>query len=440
MKRRGNGDGNITKRSDGRWMARVTVNGESRCVYGKTRTEAAKKLQDAIHDLDRGIATPKNDRLTVGKYLDSWLAVKKPEMEPSAWLRYEQYVRLHVIPILGRVPLLKLNAHQLSALYARKLEDGLAARTVRHLYACIHTALKDALVHDLVVRNIADLVRPPKAPHLDMQTYTPEQANQLLEAAQGDRNEAMYILMLTSACRLGEILGLRWSSLDLERGEMQITVALKDISTRRMLGRPKTPHSRRTIPLTPRAIEALRQHHINQLKERMAHGSDWNTQQLVFCTTNGQPYARSNWRFQQYVPMIEKARLPYIRPHDLRHTAATLLLQKTGQKAPALKRGMNGVYRLLAKNVCAKLSLWIHRLSARRSNRSFCQPTSSSKHWPLSCGAVGSSRTPLSKNAGRPGRNATRASPVPTRAPSCLPSRRCGPSTVTSTPRSCRMY
>ena len=307
-------------------MARVTINGESRCVYGKTRQEASRKMQDAIRDIERGVAAPKSDRLTLEKYLDQWLAIKKPEMEYSAWLRYEQYIRLHVKPTLGRVPLTKLNAHQLSALYAKKLEEGQAANSVRHLHACIHAALEDALVHDQVIRNVADLVRPPKAPHLDMKTYTPEQANQLLDAAKGDRLEALYVLMLTTACRLGELLGLRWPAVDLERGEMQITSALKEVNGRRSMGQPKTPHSRRTIPLTPLAVECLKQHRTAQLEERLSHGGNWNPDQLVFCTGNGTSYAKSNWRVQHYIPLINRAGLPYIRPHDLRHTAATLLL------------------------------------------------------------------------------------------------------------------
>lgn len=181
-------------------------------------------------------------------------------------------------------------------------------------------------MHDQVVRNVADLVRSPKAPHLDMQIYTPEQANRLLDVATGDRLEALYILMLTSACRLEELLGLRWSALDLERGEMQITAALKEVSSHRSLGSPKTPHSKRTIPLTPLAVASLKRHHASQLQERLQGGAGWNVEQLVFCTTTGQPYARNNGRLQQYVPMLKKAGLPYIRPHDLRHTAATLLL------------------------------------------------------------------------------------------------------------------
>jgi integrase len=188
-------------------------------------------------------------------------------------------------------------------------------------------ALEDALRLDLVARNVASLVRPPKAPHLEMKTYTPEQANQLLEAAQGSRLEALYVLMLTSACRLGELLGLRWPSLDLERGEMQITSAMKDVQGHRWSGQPKTPHSRRMIPLTPVAVESLRRHRKQQMEERLSYGAaDWNADQLVFCTSVGTAYSQTNWRKQQYIPMIAKSRLPYVRPHDLRHTAATLLL------------------------------------------------------------------------------------------------------------------
>ncbi len=101
--------------------------------------------------------------------------------------------------------------------------------------------------------------------------------------------------MLTSACRLGELLGLRWSALDLDRGEMQITSALKDVHGHQSLGTPKTPHSRRTIPLTSVAVESLRRHHVNQTVERLQHGAGWNPNHLVFCTSTGTPYSQTNW-------------------------------------------------------------------------------------------------------------------------------------------------
>jgi integrase len=115
-------------------------------------------------------------------------------------------------------------------------------------------------------------------------------------------------------------------AIDLERGEMQIAISLKDVANHRTLGTPKTPRSRRTIPLTPLAIESLKRRRITQLDEQLAADAEWNPQQLVFCTTNGTAYARSNWHIQHYGRLITRSGLPYIRPHDLRHTAATLLL------------------------------------------------------------------------------------------------------------------
>ena len=328
MKRRGVGEGNIRQRPhDGRWEARYYLpDGSRRSIMGKTRQEVAKKLAEALRDLDRGVTAPKDNRITFGDYLDSWLQTKKADAEHSYWVRCEQYIRVHIKPALGRVPLVKVTAQQLSALYAKKLADGKASNMVRHMHATIHVALEDAMRLDLVARNVADLVKPPKAPHLEMKVYTPEQANQLLEAAKGDRLEALYILMLTSACRLGELLGLRWQAIDLERGEMQITSALKDVGGQKWLGKPKTAHSRRTIPLTQTAIRSLKRHKARQAEEKLAHGASWNPEQLVFVTSVGTSYERTNWRVQQYAPMLRKAGLEYVRPHDLRHTAATLLL------------------------------------------------------------------------------------------------------------------
>jgi integrase len=218
--RRGNNEGNIRLRYDDRWEARYTLpDGTRRSIMGNTRAEVREKLTKALRDLDRGIIAPKDERQTLSDYLDQWLETKKPEIELSYWTRCEIFIRRDIKPILGKVALAKLSAQHLKALYASKLKEGAAANTVRHLHATIHSALEDALRLDLVGRNVAHLVRPPRAPHLEMQVYTPEQANQLLDAAKGDRLEAFYLLMLTSACRLGELLGLRWSALDLDRGK-----------------------------------------------------------------------------------------------------------------------------------------------------------------------------------------------------------------------------
>jgi integrase len=331
MKRRNNGAGHIRQKPDGRWEALYYVSGERRYITGRKGENAAdvqRRLNEALHNLDRGIETPKDNRQTVGEYLEAWLAVKKPTVEFSYWKRCETVIRVYVKPALGRIHLTKLTAQQIEQLYAQVIAMGKAPNTVAKVHIALHKALEDALRKDLVVRNVADLVSKPKVPHIEMQTYTPEEAAQLLDAAQGDRLEALYVLMLTSACRLGELLGLRWPALDLDRGEMQITSAMKDVGGHLTLGKPKTAHSRRTIPLTNRAVEALRQHHVAQTLERLKRGGGWNPHKLVFVTSHGTAYSQTNFHKQQYKPMLAKAGLSYIRPHDLRHTAATLLLRE----------------------------------------------------------------------------------------------------------------
>jgi integrase len=329
MSRRSKGEGTIRQKPDGRWEALYYVNGERRYITGRkgeTAKEVSARLRAALHDLDHGIQAPKDNRQTLGEYLDGWLVTKKPNVELSYWKRCEESFRLYVKPALDKVPLTKLTAQQIERLYAYVIELGRAPNTVAKIHIALHKALEDALRKDLVARNVADLVSKPKVPHMEMQTYTPEEANRLLAAAEDDRLEALYVLMLTSACRLGELLGLCWEALDLDRAEMQITSAMKDVSGHQSLGRPKTNHSRRAIPLTARAVAALRQRHVNQTVELLKHGGGWNTQHLVFCTKNGTAISQTNFRKQYYIPILEKAGLRYIRPHDLRHTAATLLL------------------------------------------------------------------------------------------------------------------
>ncbi len=335
--KRGNGEGNIRLHHDGRWEARLTMpDGRRKSIMGKTRKEVQDRLDELKHDVRRGMTIPRDERQTLGEYLDSWLVVKKPTVEPGYWRRLEECVRLYIKPTLGHVPLTKLTPHQIQQLYGQMLEQYGVPRAQK-THVALHKALADALRIDLVARNVADLVDKPKPRHTEMKVYTPEQARQLLAAAHGDRLEAMYTLMLTTGCRLGELLGLRWDALDLERGELHVNVVLKESKSGRSLGRPKTPHSRRTIPLTKLAVGLLREHHVAQTVERLKHGGqhggDWNPEKLVFCTTTGTAYSMTNWHKQQYQPMLQRAGLPYVRPHDLRHTAATLLLL---DKVPAL--------------------------------------------------------------------------------------------------------
>jgi len=162
-----------------------------------------------------------------------------------------------------------------------------------------------------------------------MQTLTEAQVHQFLDVVVGDRFEALYILALSTGMREGELLGLRWEDLNLERSSLQLQVSLQLSGSTYILAEPKTIHSRRRIGLSRHAVEALRHHRARQNKERLMMGAAWDSSlDLVFPNAIGQlqvPYAVVQTQFHRH---LKKAGLPRIRFHDLRHTAATLLLQR----------------------------------------------------------------------------------------------------------------
>ena len=152
----------------------------------------------------------------------------------------------------------------------------------------------------------------------------------LLNEARGDRLEALYVLAVTTGMRRGELLGLKWSDIDLENATVSVrrTLTRTDNGKRVTLGDPKTKRSRRTIRLTPQAVEALRVHLEKQLQEMEALGDRYSDQGLVFTTEAGTPINPSNLRQRSLASLLKRAGLPHIRFHDLRHTCATLLLSK----------------------------------------------------------------------------------------------------------------
>ena len=326
MKRRCNGEGTISRRRDGRFVAAVTLDGGRRkFVYTRTREEAARKLTELLKAKHDGLPIP-TERQTVKDFLLSWLEAVRPSIRPRTWGRYSEYVNLHVIPELGRLPLFRLTPQHVQRLYARKREQGLSAATVRHLHAVLRKALADALRWAQVARNVAALVKPPRAQHRDMTTLTPEQARAFLAVARGERLEALYVAALTTGMRRGELLALRWKDVDLERRRLQVTATLQRTPDGFDFSEPKTTRSRRQILLGEAAVTALKQHRVKQAEERLRLGAAWDDRDLVFANEVGRPIEGSNLIQRSFHPVLERAGLPRIRFHDLRHTYATLAL------------------------------------------------------------------------------------------------------------------
>jgi integrase len=322
-KRRGNGEGSIFQRDDGRWAATLAVGYDDsgkrlrKTVYGNTKKEVQDELAKLQHRKSTGVLTNAS-KVTVGQYLDRWLDdVARLTVKASTHRRYAELVRLHVKPRIGGVRLHRLTAGDVQGVYSAMEQAGLAPRTRQFVHAVIRKALSNAVRWGLLVRNVCEQVSAPRAPKPTMRVLTMEQAAAFLAAAGKDRLSAMYVLALTVGMRQGEMLGLQWADVDLKAGRLSVTHTMTDTGE---LTEPKTAKSRRLVELPAMAVEALWSHKRAMLAEGNAASP------FVFCDTQGGYLRRQNVLRRSFRPILKAAELPTIRFHDLRHTAATLML------------------------------------------------------------------------------------------------------------------
>ncbi len=329
MGRRGSNEGSIRQRGD-RWEARVTIGWTGGKYvrlshYAPTRAEVQQWLVKTLRDHQQGLPVT-DTRLTVGAYLERWLTeVHKPAVRPSTYRRCQQIVDLHLIPDLGRTRLSKLTPEQVQHLLNEKHEGGLSACTVWHIHAVLRAALNHAVRWSLVNRNVACLATPPRVPRADIHPFDPTEARAFLEAIRGHRLEALFVTAMATGLRQGELLGLRWRDLDLEQATLAVRHALQMIGGKPTLIEPKSATSRRTLVLPAIAVTALKAHRQQQVEERLLAGPEWVEGDFVFASSVGRPLAAS-WVYRSFKKLLRNHGMRNLRFHDLRHTAATLLL------------------------------------------------------------------------------------------------------------------
>jgi integrase len=345
MSKRGNNEGSIFQLADGRWCAFVSLgyrNGKRwRKKYtAQTRREVQEKVRAAVTSLSDGYALD-TEHMKVGEFLEGWLTQSaKNSVRARTFESYSDLVRRYLTPRLGRVELSKLTPQHVRQCLNDLLErggapkkdeegelreSGLSARTVQYCRAVLRKALNQAVRDGLVSRNVAALTEPPKVEHPEISPYTPEQARALLEAVRGDRLEALFTVAVSLGLRQGEIFGLRWGDIDLQRATLTVRYAMQRIGGEARFVEPKTARSRRTIHLPAVTVSALYTHLGRQAEEKAIAGERWQDWGVVFPSTIGTPMEACNLthRFHKITAI---AQLPKIRFHDLRHTAATLLL------------------------------------------------------------------------------------------------------------------
>jgi integrase len=328
MKRRANGEGSIYQRKDGRWAAVICLqNGKRKSMYRHTQAEAVMALQLANQAKMQGtLTTTRNE--TVEAFLQDWLCYRvQPRVRERTYQNYCETVTKHLLPTLGQIKLQQLTATHIQKLYDTKRQQQLSPRTIHHIHLILRRALDDAIrLHHLWQNVCQDVVLPrqPKG-HLVSKTLTFEQTKQLLAAAKGDELEALYVLALTTGMRQGELLALTWDDLDFATGKLHIRRSLSRSPQKGLVASElKTVSSRRCIQLTMLALDTL-QHHA-QIQQQQGTGSQRKKEQWIFCNTQGKPLQAANLIRSSFRPLLEKAGLPPMRFHDVRHTTATLLL------------------------------------------------------------------------------------------------------------------
>ncbi len=340
MPKRGNGEGSISRRKGGGWMGQyyADIGGKRKCktLYAKTRGEAAAKLAKAIADRDGGFVY--DDRgITVGEYLDRWLADSvKGAVKETTYANYAYVARKHLSPAIGHVKLKSLAPSRLRGLYGDKARTGLSAATVKKLHVVLRKALAQAVSDGLIPRNVADAVKPPhpSAPGEEIRPLDPGECAVFLEAASGERLEALYVLAVHCGLREGELLALRWDDVNLDSAKPALlvrrTLTRGEDGRGWVVGASTKSGKGRRVRLTPRATAALKDHRKRQLEERMLAKPGrglWRDSNLVFPTEAGSLFNPSNLRNRSFKRIKARSGVrDDLRFHDLRHTCATLLL------------------------------------------------------------------------------------------------------------------
>ena len=331
MAKRGKGEGSIYRRKvDGRWCGSITLGyadgrRNRRVFYAATRKEVYSKLAEANRNHQRGLR-PAPEREKVGEFLRRWLEeTARHNVRASTYRGYEVALRLHIVPLIGHLKLARLSADDLDGLYGKLLDRELSPKYVRLIHAVVHRALSHAQRRGAVAVNVATIADAPSAPRKEFRTLSPEEASRLLQAALSDRLYGLYVLALTCGLRQAELLGLRWADVDLNGAVLHVRQQVFRLNGQWQFTSPKTKAGRRTVSLSGACVEALRERRLAQNKERL-RAKTWADLDLVFSNRLGNPIEKGNLLRRSFAPLLERAGLPRIRFHDLRHACASILL------------------------------------------------------------------------------------------------------------------
>lgn len=321
--------GHIRKRAKDSWTVvvergRDPITGKRRQLWKTvkgTKKQAEAELARLISSVESG-SDVHSTKQAVAAFIEHWLESCERHLKPRTLQRYRELMVRHALPVIGALELRKLRPLHIERMLLHIREKGLSERTALHVYRVLYTALEQAIKWQIVDRNVAASVIPPKPPKKAVEPPDPADIARLLEAVRDTEIEIPTVVAIGTGMRLGEALGLRWRDVDLEAGSARV---LQTIQVDRSFGTPKTHRSTRPIGLPQFVIDALKTHRRRQNELRLVAGDAWHDLDLISCRPDGTPLDPRRIS-RLFSATAEKLGLGYTF-HGLRHAYASLMLQ-----------------------------------------------------------------------------------------------------------------
>lgn len=343
-KKRGSGEGSISRRKDGRWAAAITTgygpDGQQKrkFFYGKTRQEVAEKLREALNNQSMGIVIDSKN-ITLQQWLTTWLnEYKKSNIRQTSYEYYLYVIDNYICHEdgIGYIKLKDLRPDQLQKLYNNTLKLDFSPSTVKIMHILLKGAMKQAVQNGLIIRDITEGTVRPKLIKGDARVFTMYEQKRFQDALSNEKYSMLYMLGLGTGLRIGELLGLRWQDINTDEGWLQVRQTLvrvkntddnADSKTKLIFQEPKTESGKRTVPIPSNLIPLFEKHEKTQKENKLkSYGLYRDDLNLVFCDKLGEPLEPSNIRSRLY-KLTEKAGIDHTNMHALRHTYATRLLE-----------------------------------------------------------------------------------------------------------------
>ncbi|MFD8289136.1 tyrosine-type recombinase/integrase [Streptomyces lavendulae] len=327
-KRNPNGAGTITERKDGRFQAAVYVlqpdgTRARKFAYGKTWMECDAKRRELLAKVDQGVPVPTRSA-KLAEWLPYWLEnIVRPHRKRTTFAKYETHVRLYLVPLLGKKRLEALGVADVRRALVQ-LQKQTSAATAKESHRVLRTAIAAACREELVSRNVVSLAEPPKVQVREMSPWELDETLDFLAAARKDPLYPAFVLAIALGLRRGELVGLRWENVDLEKREIRVRSQRQRVRGEAYEDDPKGRRRRQTLPLPGICVAPLRWQRMRQAAMRENAGEKWEETGYVFTTRTGRPIEPRNV-YRSFTRVAKGAGIRVVRLHDARHGTATLL-------------------------------------------------------------------------------------------------------------------